>query len=87
MFEKGVPQPGRGRPKGTLNPQAKLRNAIAEAANMDEVLELLSAMRLKGLEGDSGCAKLYMEYSCGKPDANINLSGGLDWAGVAGEID
>lgn len=87
-FEKGNSLGGR--PVGSISPQTKLRNAIAESAKLEDVQAVLQAMCDQARAGGPGApaaAKVYMEYMAGKPDANINITGGLDWAGLAGEID
>jgi hypothetical protein len=61
------------------NPQAKrmaeLRKAAREAATEEDVQALIRKMGEMGRDGDVPAAKVYLEYTVGKPVQGIELSG------------
>ena len=57
-----------------LTPRQKFRQAVEEETDKKQVLAVWTAVRLKALDGKAWACKLFLEYTLGKPDQNINLS-------------
>ena len=57
-----------------LTPRQKFRQAVEEETDKKQVLAVWTAVRLKALDGKAWACKLFLEYTLGKPDQNINVS-------------
>ena len=52
------------------------RDVIAESVTPDDVRQVLEMVKLKAItESDIPAAKLFLEYTLGKPDQNIDIEG------------
>ena len=78
-----------GNKLGKGNPLARrsheLRKALVESADADAVREVGRKLKEFALEGDVSAAKLWLEYTVGKPVQAVEVSGpdgeplGVDW--------
>jgi hypothetical protein len=61
---------GRGNPFSRR--QAKLREALLESATEGRVKELIEKLHAQALAGDTAAARLWLEYTVGKPTAAVS---------------
>ena len=67
-FQKGNPG---GRYKKSKATQETLRKAILDSATPKMCQELANALHARGLAGDSMAAKLWLEFTAGKPIEHV----------------
>lgn len=63
QFEKG----NKGKPKGAKSRMTILRNIIQESTKEEELISIKNELHKKAMSGDVSAAKLFLEYTIGKP--------------------
>jgi hypothetical protein len=53
----------------------ELRRVIVETETDDDVRQAFRKLRTLGMDGDVAALRLYLEYTCGKPKSELEISG------------
>lgn len=58
--------------KGVDKRKNPYKNAIDDASNVDDVVNVLKKVKEKALDGDLNACKLFLEYYLGKPTQTVD---------------
>lgn len=60
--------------KGFDKRKNEYREALTKAANVEDVVKVIQAVKEKALQKDVQAAKLFLEYYLGKPDQSLDFT-------------
>lgn len=84
-FKKGQSGNPQGRPKGALNKATAFRSAIEKTVTPNQISKTMKALYEYALKGDAQCARIFLEYSVGKPKQQIEIEDTTDYQNIIDE--